>query len=374
MWSSRRAELAAGAPYGRPPSIQDIRVDNPSVALRGYAFGAVAIALVSAFAGIVLERVPIGNVAMLYLIAVLATAALYGNGPAVVAGLGAFLVSNYLFVEPRYTLHVSNPDDVVALVVFLVTALITGQLAAGLRRRERAAAEAEILRRTDELRTALINAVSHDLRTPLSSIIASAGGLRQADAGWSEDERRELAATIEEEARRLNRIVGNLLDLSRIEAGALVPQKDWYDLGALVDDVVGRLRSVTAQHRIRVDAPYELPPLLMDYVEIDQVLSNLIENAVKHTPAGAGITVGVRVVEASAQIDVADDGPGLTAEALTRVFEPFYRANGHRAGRSTGIGLAVARGLVEAHGGRIWAENRPEGGARFVFTLPMVAR
>ena len=348
------------------------------MALRGYAFAALAVATVSAFAAIVLQRVPLGNVALLYLLAVLATAALFGSGPAVVAALGAFVASNYLFVEPRYTLHVANPDDVVALAVFLTAALITGQLAAALRRRaeeaeqrERTRAEAEILRRTDELRTALLHAVSHDLRTPLSSIIASAGALRQDAAGWSQEEHAELAATIEEEARRLNRIVGNLLDLSRIEAGALVPRKDWYDLGALVDDVVGRLRGVTTGRALEIDVPYELPPLLMDYVEIDQVLSNLIENAVKHTPAGSPITVGVRVVGSDARVDVADGGPGLPPDALARVFEPFYRANGHRAGGGTGIGLAVARGLVEAHGGRIWAENQPGGGARFTFTLPM---
>jgi K+-sensing histidine kinase KdpD len=343
---------------------------------RGYAFAAVAVAAVSAFAAFVLQQVPLGNVAMLYLVAVLATAARYGSGPAVVAAIGAFVASNYLFVEPRYTLHVANPDDVVALAVFLAAALITGQLAAALRRRaeeaeqhERTRAEAEILRRTDELRTALVHAVSHDLRTPLSSIIASAGALRQDAAGWSDEEHAELAATIEEEARRLNRIVGNLLDLSRIEAGALVPRKDWYDLGALVDDVVGRLRSVTAGHRVEVDVPYELPPLLMDYVEIDQVLSNLIENAVKHTLPGGEITVAVRVDGRDARVEVADRGAGLPVEALGRVFEPFYRANG--SGKGTGIGLAVARGLVVAHGGRIWAENRPDGGARFVFTLPM---
>jgi two-component system sensor histidine kinase KdpD len=347
---------------------------------RGYAFAFAAVALVTAFVAVALQRIHLGNVAMLYLIGVLATAALYGSRPAIAAAVAAFVASNYLFIEPRYTLHVDNPDDVVALSVFLATALITGQLAAALRRRaeeaeqhERTRAEAEILRRTDELRTALIHAVSHDLRTPLSSIIASAGGLRQADGGWSAEERAELAGTIEEEARRLNRIVGNLLDLSRIEAGALKPQKDWYDLSALVDDVVGRLRGVTAGRKVEVDMPYELPSLLIDYVEIDQVLSNLIENAVKHTPAGTDISVGVRAVGNDARVEVADQGPGLPPGALERLFEPFYRADAHRAGHGTGIGLAVARGLVEAHGGRVWAENRPEGGARFVFTLPMAA-
>src|ERR671924_67264 len=128
------------------------------------------------------------------------------------------------------------------------------------------------LRRADELRRALLNAVSHDLRTPLASIMASAGSLEQDDVVWSEEERKEFAQAIVEEAQRLNRIVGNLLDLSRIEGGSLRPEKGWYDLGALVDDVVGRLRPLTAQHQVQTEVPDTLPAVLLDYVEIDQVL------------------------------------------------------------------------------------------------------
>jgi two-component system sensor histidine kinase KdpD len=240
-----------------------------------------------------------------------------------------------------------------------------------LRLREEAT-EGEVLRRTDELKSALLNAVSHDLRTPLSSIIASAGSLLQEDVAWTEDERRDFAVAIEEEAGRLNRLVGNLLDLSRIEVGALLPEKRWYDLGTLVADVVGRLRSVTTQHRFIADVEDDLPPVPLDYVEISEVLCNLIENAAYHTSSGTEIRVSARCAGDQVEVEVADRGPGIPPEALPRVFEPFYRA--HTAGprpAGTGLGLAVSKGLVEAHGGRIWAENRPGGGARFVFTLPM---
>jgi len=234
------------------------------------------------------------------------------------------------------------------------------------------AAEAEILRRTDELKTALLNTVSHDLRTPLSSIIASAGSLLQQDVQWTEDERRDFARAIEEEGERLNRLVGNLLDLSRIQAGSLVPQRGWYDLSALVDDVLGRLRFVTSRHRLVVSLEEELPPVFLDYIEIDEVLANLVENATKYTPPGSEITVRVTREDDDVRVEVADTGPGIPAEALPRLFEPFYRVQREgQTARGTGLGLAVAKGLVEAHGGHIWAERREGGGASFVFTLPL---
>jgi two-component system sensor histidine kinase KdpD len=236
----------------------------------------------------------------------------------------------------------------------------------------RAVTEAEILRRTDELKTALLNAVSHDLRTPLASIIASAGSLRQDDVSWSDDDRRDFATAIEEEAQRLNRIVGNLLDLSRIEAGTLRPEKGWYDFSALVEDVFGRMGSLAENHRLTSDIPDDLPPVPLDYVQVDEVLSNLLENAIKYTPAGSEITVSAGADDGQLVVAVEDNGPGIPAESLERLFDRFYRveANGRRP-RGTGLGLSVAKGLVEAHGGSISAENRPTGGARFTFTLPL---
>lgn len=229
----------------------------------------------------------------------------------------------------------------------------------------------EVLRRTDEVKTALLNAVSHDLRTPLASIIASAGSIRQRDVAWTETEVREFADTIEHEARRLDRIVGNLLDLSRIQGGSMRSQKEWHDLSALVDDVLGRLRAVTAGHRVAVDVPDDLPPVPLDYVQIDQVISNLVENAVKYTPDGTEITVRASSSAGEVRVEVIDRGPGFAVAALPHVFEPFYRAEGRGSPQGTGLGLAVARGLIEAHGGRIWAENPRGGGACVVFTLPL---
>ncbi|MHB1416180.1 MAG: ATP-binding protein [Chloroflexota bacterium] len=232
--------------------------------------------------------------------------------------------------------------------------------------------DAEVLRQTDELKSALLNAVSHDLRTPLSSIIASASSLRQQDVPWTQEDRQEFATAIEEEALRLNQIVGNLLDLSRIEGGTLRPDKGWYDVGELIDNVLGRMGPIMAVHPVSVEVDSSLPPTYLDYVEIDQVLSNLVENAAKYAPPSTEIAVAARREGDGVRVEVADRGPGIPQAALLRLFEPFYRvkARGLQP-KGTGLGLAVAKGLVEAHGGRIWAENREGGGSRFVFTLPI---
>lgn len=233
------------------------------------------------------------------------------------------------------------------------------------------ATEAEVLRRSDEAKSALIDAVSHDLRTPLASIIASAGSLRQHGVRWSDDEREAFAAVIEQEARRLDRIVGNLLDLGRIRAGAIHPATAWYEPVALIRDVTGRLTGLgnDVAGRVILDLPDELPPVALDYSMIDQVLTNLLENALKFSPPKAEVRVTAAVADGALRITVEDAGPGLPESERERVFEPFYRLRGATAAGS-GLGLAIASGLVRAHGGRIRAEPRPDGGTRFTFTIP----
>jgi two-component system, OmpR family, sensor histidine kinase KdpD len=509
----------------------------------GYLGALAAVAIVSLCIGFVLGRVSLANSSMLYLFAVLATAVAFGRGPAVFASVAAFLTFDWFFVEPVHQWTVSDPQEWLSLVLFMLTATVTGQLAAGQRQRRREAeqrereavvlydvvrlmgeseledalvavaerlrselhlpalavefwrpsgelvrlgagdpialkelhigssspsrvlqagpaassnqharpgrwvrivptsrahleplatpadkvdivpikvgerrvgalllvhpaekfdaidnrlvsaaatqiglaldrdrlhkeaTEAEILRRTDQLRAALLNAVSHDLRSPLAAIMASAGSLRQQDVAWTEEERQTFAQAIEEEAERLNRLVGNLLDLSRIEGGSLRPDKSWHDLSTVIDDVADRLRPLTARHHLRVSVPDNLAPVWIDPVEIGEALYNLIENATKYSPPDTEITLDVRPEPNLVRIVVSDRGPGIPAAALPHLFDPFYRAvagsSGPRPG-GLGLGLAVVKGLVEAHGGRVWAENRGGGGARFIITLPRV--
>ncbi len=242
-------------------------------------------------------------------------------------------------------------------------------------RLHRESLQVEVLQRTDALRAALLSSVSHSLRTPLSTIKAAATSLLQEDVQWDEEVRRSFALAIERETDRLNRLVGNLLDMSRIEGGALHPEKEWYPIDELIHDVLGRMQPLLQGRTVQTHLPDDLPPVELDYLEIDQVLTNLIENAVRYTPAESPIEIGVQVRDEQMMVSVADRGPGIPPADRERIFDKFYRVLGEQreAAHSpgSGLGLAVCRGLVEAHGGHIWVENREGGGTVFYFTLPV---
>src|SRR6266581_1701714 len=241
-------------------------------------------------------------------------------------------------------------------------------------RLRRESLQIELLKRTDALRAALLSSVSHDLRTPLSSIKAAASSLLQEDVQWDEEARRSFALAIENEADRLNRLVGNLLDMSRIEGGALKPEKEWYPVDELIHDVLGHIQPLLQGRTVITNLPDDLPPVELDYLQMDQVLTNLIENAVRYTPLSSPIELSLQVKDGNMLISIADRGPGIPPADIERIFDKFYRVlSTHTKALlgGSGLGLAVCKGLVEAHGGRIWAENREGGGTIFYFTLPI---
>jgi two-component system sensor histidine kinase KdpD len=236
----------------------------------------------------------------------------------------------------------------------------------------READRAEMLDRADKLKSALMSAVSHDLRTPLASIMASVTSLLEPDIEWDKETQQDFLQGIYDEARRLNGMVGNLLDMSRIEGGALRPEKDWYSIAEVIGAVAQRLEPNLAGHPLNTSVQDDLPLTLLDFSEIDQVLTNLVENAIKYTPPGAPISVAARHAGDNIEVRVADGGPGVPSEHLPYLFDKFYRVDGRKPGTGIGLGLAISKGLVEAHGGSIWANNRPGGGLEIVFTLPVV--
>jgi two-component system sensor histidine kinase KdpD len=229
----------------------------------------------------------------------------------------------------------------------------------------------QVLEESDRLKSALLSAVSHDLRTPLSSIKASATSLLLAGTDWSDEEGRELLETIDHEADRLNRLVGNLLDLSRIEAGALKPVLDWYGAEEIIDTIVPRLRSLLGSRPLTVEVDGEIPPVQLDLLRIEELLYNLAENAVKYTPEGTAIELRILRLPGALCIAFTDHGPGVAPGEETRIFASFYpggRQGDRRPG--TGLGLAICRGIAEMHGGTMHVEPTPGGGATFVVTLP----
>lgn len=249
---------------------------------------------------------------------------------------------------------------------------LAGQIGLALEsvRLAREAESARVEADASRARAALFSSISHDLRTPLASITAAVTSLLGEDARFDPRDRRELLETIRHEAERLNRLVGNLLHLSRIRAGGLAPAKALTAIDEVIEGVVGRLQPVLAGHQVRLVLREDLPELPMDVIQIDQVLTNLLENAAKFGAPGTDITVSAARWEDVVRVRVTDRGQGVPPEERERVFEPFYRTGGD-TGSGTGLGLAISRAIVEAHRGRIWIEGVPGGGAAVLFDLPI---
>ncbi|MFO1357754.1 DUF4118 domain-containing protein [Plasticicumulans sp.] len=233
------------------------------------------------------------------------------------------------------------------------------------------AREAKLAAETERLRSSLLASVSHDLRTPLAAIIGSASSLAEYGDGLDAEERRELALNIHAEAERLNRLVANLLQATRLEAGTLTPLREAHDLEAVIGSALERLSRALAGRPFHTDIADGLPLVSIDALLIEQVFVNLIDNALRYTPAGSPIELTVRLEDGDVRVELADRGPGLPAAALGQVFERFWRGAPDSHPGGAGLGLAICRGIVELHGGRIEALNRTGGGAVFRFTLPV---
>jgi two-component system sensor histidine kinase KdpD len=430
----------------------------------------------------------------LALLAVVVAGAVAGRGSGILASFVSFLGLNFFFTEPHHTLAVRHASDVVALIAFLLSALIVGALVSRVReersRAEQRATEAQLLKNTTErfissepfgrildglaqalldlfglanaeiatpsgvgratagdegttpghaisvpletrsgsygaltatraageepfsspelslmrtlaaqtalaieraaldgvvreakleveanaLRAALFSSVTHDLRTPLSSIKASASGLLAEGAHYSDEERRDVLRTVVEEADHLNLIVGNLLDLARMRAGALTPSTQPILIDEVIGSVLQRMRRSLERVEVRTTIRPELPAVEADPVQIGQVLSNLIENAIRFSPPGTEVHITAARWRSAIQVRVTDHGPGIPEADRERVFEEFYRHDAGVGKGGTGLGLAIARAIVVAHGGTIRAEAAPGGGTAVTFELPIAAR
>jgi len=353
-----------------------------------------SVALVAAVTGVIfgLRTVaPVLSLGVLYLFAVLPVAVLWGIGYAVAVSVASMAAFNFFFLPPVHTFTLANSRDWLALLVFLATAIVVGELAASTRRRAHEAAlhaeaatalldererlarealEAEALRRADVIKTALLRAVSHDLRTPLMAISTSAGALARSDLSLADADRAELLATILAASDRLDRLVGNLLDLSRLQAGAAEPEQQLCELEELI---VGALDELGPEaQRVEVMLPVDSPAVRVDPGQIRRVLVNLIENAIKYSPPDERVRVQVGSTPSEAAVRVIDHGPGVPLTERERIFEPFQRGTRRGDAAGAGLGLAIARGFTEANGGRLSVESRAGQGATFVLGLPLV--
>ena len=246
-----------------------------------------------------------------------------------------------------------------------------GALALERARLAQAESRARVLEESDHLKSILLSSVSHELRTPLSTIKAAASSLRGNEVSWDSPARVELIAAIDDEADHLNMLVGNLLDMSRIESGALKPKREWNILSEIVGSVLVRMRHSVDEHKLKIDIPENLPFVPVDYVQMEQVFTNLVSNSLKYAPTNTLICIRAKIEEDTIHVQVSNQGPQVPSEHLERIFDKFYRITAADRVTGTGLGLSICKGIIEAHGGRLWAENVPDGLA-FNFTLPLI--
>jgi K+-sensing histidine kinase KdpD len=359
----------------------------------GAGLGVVLVCAVSGALAPVRTHVGRTTPALLLVLAVVAAGLVGGVRASVATAVVAAAAFNLAFISPYGTLKVTAGEDYVALGVFLAVALVVGllvtaeverrrvaeagradlarlyaELQASTAERDRLLDEADraqMLQRIDEERSALLRSVSHDLRTPLAAIRAVASDLRDGVA-YDDATRVELLSTVCDEAERLDRIVANLLSMSRIEAGAFRPERQAVDVHELLAERVRRLRNLFRRVRVQLELPDDLPLVDGDYSQLDQVFTNLLENAARHAPPGSIVRVSGRRCGDMVELRVSDEGIGIPDWERGKVFEPFRRGEGSA---SSGVGLAICKAVVEAHGGRIAVERTPGGGATFVVTL-----
>jgi K+-sensing histidine kinase KdpD len=341
------------------------------------------------------------TVALALLLVVVFVAVEFGSRPAIIASVLAVICFNFFFLPPVGTLIIASADNWIALAVFLITAVTVGQLSARAKRRAREAersrreveslylqlqdsfeqaSRAKALEQSERLKSALLDAVTHDLRTPLTSIKASVTTLlnqqHHATHSLNEESRNEMLEVIDEECDRLNRFIEELMELARIEAGEMQLQKHWASVEEIVKAALERAAPLTQTHRMQVSISQKLPVVKVDERAVAEVIYNLLENAAKFSPSNTVIEVKAREGENdTVTISVSDQGPGVLEEFRERVFEKFFRAmqDGDTATpkpTGTGMGLAIARGIVEAHEGRIWIADQSGPGTSVVITLP----
>jgi two-component system sensor histidine kinase KdpD len=330
------------------------------------------------------HKLALENFAIIYLFGIMAVSVWCSRGPALTNTFLAVAAFYYLSVPPWDSFRIEDPTYVVTLsgmltvglVMTTLTMRIRQQAVEALRREEqtkelyrlRDAAELEVQR--ERTRNSLLSAVSHDLKTPLASIYGAATSLLEKDESLDQPERRDLAQSIYSEAERLNRVLTNLLEMTRLDSGRKLT-RDWYPMEEIVGSALTRLESSLRDRFVITEIPPELPLVWVDEVLLEQVYVNLLENAIKYTPPGTTIRIGAKCEADQIEITVEDSGPGFARGDEAHVFEKFFRGKVEGV-RGVGLGLAICKAIIDLHEGNITATNAPGGGAIVRFTLPRI--
>jgi two-component system, OmpR family, sensor histidine kinase KdpD len=302
-------------------------------------------------------------VALLLFLAVSIAAMRYNIYPVLVAAALSGLLLNFLYIPPLYTFHITNSEDLLLFLMYFVIAVVNAVFTIKIRREERKTRERTERRNALKLYTTLFNSLSHELKTPIATIIGSVETLQHSRL--NEKNSKILINEIDLAAERLHRQVENLLNMSRLESGMISLKRDWTDVNELLH--TASLQEKTSTHKITVAENESLPLFKIDAGLMQQALHNIIHNAIAYTPAGSTIKLSAELQQKCCVITVHDNGAGLPKDALGIIFDKFYRLPGTKTG-GTGLGLSIAKGFTEAHAGNITAEN--DEGAKFIITVP----
>jgi two-component system, OmpR family, sensor histidine kinase KdpD len=289
--------------------------------------------------------------------------------PVLVAAFLSALIWDFFFIPPRFTLTVGTAEDRLLLLMYFVIALINAVLTNKIRQMEAAMKEKDDKEKSVRFYNTLLNSLSHELRTPITTILGSTDNLQSHSSKLSEKDRADLINEISVASVRLNQQVENLLNMSRLESGVFQIKKDWCDINDLVYKTLQRLEPNLQKYRLAVEIPEHLPLFRLDYGLMEQVVYNLILNVTQHTPEDTLITLQASCVHDRLVLTIADNGNGFPEEAIRKVFDKFFRLKGSPTG-GTGLGLSIVKGFVEAHHGVVKLENLPVRGSKFTIEIP----
>jgi two-component system, OmpR family, sensor histidine kinase KdpD len=371
--SPRAIERQGSEPLDKAKTNDEEHVSSAaSVApLKEYISAVIGVAALTIACWLLTPLTGYGAISLIFLLGVLLAGMVLNRGPVLLVAALSALSWNFLFIPPLFTLHIAKLEDALTFATYFIIAITVGSLTAQLKAREHLAAQVQLAQESERLRKTLLDCVSHELKTPLAAIGAASQELSRFAANIQDPQMlKDLASEIRDGSRRLNRVVDNLLDMNRLESGVIRPKREWCDVRELLQSAVDIERESINGRDVRMDVPEEIPLALLDHTLIEQAVAKLLANAGGHTPARLPIEIDAEYVNDHLLISVSDRGPGIPIEATERLFEKFYRGDNRKTG-GLGLGLSIARGLIEAHGGRLTAENRDGGGARFTITLPV---
>ena len=311
--------------------------------------------------------------AFVLLITVSIIAMLFDIFPVLLSALLSAAIWDFFFISPHFTFHISSTEDLIMLLMYFVVVSVHAVLTYKIKQIAKVAREEEEKANTVKLYNILLNSLSHELRTPISTIVGASDNLLNHNAKISEENKQNLVLEISKASLRLDKQVDNLLNMSRIESGFLQSKKDWCDVNELVYSVIHQLEEPLKNHRVNVTFGKELPLVKLDFGLMQQVLNNLVSNSAIYTPEGSLISIHAEIQEATAHelfvIRISDNGKGFPADEIENVFDKFYRLKDSKTG-GVGLGLSIVKGFVEAQGGTISLENAPAGGALFTIEIP----